>query len=47
MLGDSHRANEILDLNRELIDDPTHLIVGQMIELPEDARTSIRSTSRR
>jgi nucleoid-associated protein YgaU len=47
-LGDSHRVNEILDLNRDLIDDPTHLIVGQMLELPDDARTSVRrSTDRR
>jgi hypothetical protein len=28
MLGDSHRSSEILDLNRDLIDDPAHLIVG-------------------
>jgi nucleoid-associated protein YgaU len=42
MLGDSHRASEILDLNRSSIDDPSHLIVGQMIELPDDARTSVR-----
>jgi hypothetical protein len=41
-LGDSHRSNEILELNRDLIDDPSHLIVGQLIELPEDARTSVR-----
>jgi nucleoid-associated protein YgaU len=38
-LGDAHRADEILDLNRGLIADPTHLIVGQLIELPEDADT--------
>jgi nucleoid-associated protein YgaU len=42
MLGDSHRASEILDLNRDLIDDPTHLIVGQVLEMPEDARTTVR-----
>ena len=47
-LGDSRRADEILELNRGLIDDPTHLIVGQILELPEDARTTLhRSTSRR
>ena len=47
MLGDSHRANEILDLNRDLIDDPTHLTVGQMLELPDDARTSVRRSASR
>jgi nucleoid-associated protein YgaU len=36
-LGDAHRASEILELNRGLIDDPNRLIVGQLIELPEDA----------
>jgi nucleoid-associated protein YgaU len=44
-LGDAHRASEILDLNRGLIDDPNHLNVGQLIELPEDAdiqRATIR-----
>ncbi|MFI5457077.1 MAG: LysM peptidoglycan-binding domain-containing protein [Isosphaerales bacterium] len=47
-LDDSRRANEILELNRGIIDDETHLIVGQIIELPEDARTTLhRSTSRR
>ena len=38
-LGDARRAGEILELNRDLIDDPTHLIAGQLIELPEDADT--------
>ena len=47
MLGDSHRASEILDLNRDLIDDPSHLIVGQVIELPDDARPSVRRSARR
>jgi nucleoid-associated protein YgaU len=46
MLGDSHRGSEILDLNRDLIDDPAHLTVGQVIELPDDARTSVRRTRR-
>jgi len=47
-LDDSRRDNEILDLNRGIIDDPTHLVVGQILELPEDARTTLhRSTSRR
>jgi nucleoid-associated protein YgaU len=39
-LSDSRRADEILDLNRDIIDDPSHLIVGQILELPEDARTN-------
>ncbi len=47
MLGDSHRSSEILDLNRDLIDDPAHLIVGQVIELPDDARTSVRRSASR
>ena len=45
-LGDARRASEIRDLNREIIDDPGHLIVGQVLELPEDARP-LRATSRR
>ena len=45
-LGDPRRANEILDLNRDIIDDPAHLIVGQILELPEDARPA-RARSRR
>jgi len=40
-LDDSRRANEILELNRGLIYDSTHLIVGQILELPEDARTTL------
>ena len=47
MLGDSHRASEILQLNRDVIDDPAHLTVGQVLELPDDARTSVRRTARR
>jgi LysM domain len=47
MLGDSHRANEILDLNRDVIDDPSHLIVGQLLQLPDDARTSVRRSASR
>ena len=35
--GDSHRYREILDLNREVIDDPTRLVSGQSLILPEDA----------
>ncbi len=38
-LGDPRRASEILELNRNIIDDPTQLISGQFIELPEDADT--------
>ena len=45
-LGDSRRADEILDLNRDIIDDPGHLIVGQILDLPEDARPG-RARSRR
>ncbi len=45
-LGDSRRADEILDLNREIIDDPAQLVVGQLLELPEDARTSLRRSAR-
>ena len=45
-LGDPRRANEILDLNHDIIDDPAHLIVGQILELPEDARPA-RARSRR
>jgi nucleoid-associated protein YgaU len=36
-LGDSHRYREILDLNRDVIDDPTRLVTGQNLTLPEDA----------
>jgi nucleoid-associated protein YgaU len=36
-LGDSHRYREILELNRDVIDDPTHLVSGQTLTLPEDA----------
>jgi nucleoid-associated protein YgaU len=39
-LSDSKRADEILALNRDIISDPSHLIVGQILELPEDARTN-------
>ena len=44
MLGDSHRGNVILDLNSDLIDDPVHLTTGQLLKLPDDARTSVRRT---
>lgn len=37
-LGDAYRARQILELNRNLIDDPSHLTVGQLLELPVDAR---------
>ena len=46
-LGSSRRADEILELNRGLIDDPAQLVVGQVLELPEDARTSLRRPSSR
>ncbi len=38
-LGNPRRADEILEINREIIDDPNHLITGQRIQLPEDADT--------
>jgi nucleoid-associated protein YgaU len=47
MLGDSHRASEVLELNRDLIDDSSHLIVGQILQLPEDARTGVRRSASR
>jgi nucleoid-associated protein YgaU len=47
-LGDANRSTEILELNRELIDDPGHLPEGKVLTLPDDARTgSYRSASRR
>ena len=36
-LGDSRRAREILDLNRDAIPDPAHLTPGQVLDLPDDA----------
>ena len=36
-LGDSHRYKEILDLNRDDIDDPAHLTAGLVLTLPDDA----------
>lgn len=36
-LGDSRRAREILDLNRDAIPDPARLPVGQVLDLPDDA----------
>ena len=44
-LGDARRADEIYDINREVIADPTRLTPGQLLELPEDADTR-RVTSR-
>ncbi|MGE5754631.1 MAG: LysM peptidoglycan-binding domain-containing protein [Planctomycetaceae bacterium] len=41
-LGDSRRAGEILELNRDIIDDPNVLTEGQIIELPDDARIGHR-----
>jgi nucleoid-associated protein YgaU len=37
-LGNSRRADEIYQLNRDLIDDPQNLTPGQLIQLPDDAR---------
>ena len=45
-LGDARRASEIRDMNLRSSNDPGHLIVGQVLELPEDARP-LRATSRR
>ncbi len=42
-LGDSHRADEILELNRTVIKDPNDLTTGQEIKLPEDARVGRRA----
>ena len=42
-LGDSHRADEILELNRTVINDPNDLTTGQEIKLPEDARVGRRA----
>ena len=36
-LGDSHRAREILDLNRDVVPDPAHLEPGIVLNLPDDA----------
>ena len=44
-LGDPRRDKEILSLNRDIIDDPSNLITGQLLELPADA-DSRRVTSR-
>ena len=46
-LGDARRASEILELNRGLIDDPNQLVAGQVLELPEDARATIRKRASR
>ena len=37
-LGDSRRADEILELNDKVIDDPAQLVTGQILKLPEDAK---------
>jgi nucleoid-associated protein YgaU len=42
-LGDSRRARELLEMNRDVIDDPDHLTPGQVIDLPEDARPARRA----
>jgi hypothetical protein len=46
-LGNARRSNEILDLNRDIIDDPDNLIVGQILLLPDDAQVSIHRTTSR
>ena len=45
-LGDSRRADEILDLNSKILDDPAHLVIGQILELPEDAKLSVSPADR-
>jgi len=37
-LGDSRRADEILEMNKDTIPDPKRLTTGQMLYLPDDAR---------
>ena len=37
-LGTSRRADEILEKNSDVIDDPNNLIVGQVLEMPDDAK---------
>jgi nucleoid-associated protein YgaU len=44
-LGDSHRFEEILELNRDVVDDPYNLVPGQVLELPEDAKVGRRARS--
>jgi nucleoid-associated protein YgaU len=46
-LDDPRRAGEILELNDGIIRDPSHLVVGQILELPEDARTTLRRSASR
>jgi nucleoid-associated protein YgaU len=41
-LGDAHRSDEILELNRDQIDDPRRLTPGIMLVLPDDARVGRR-----
>ena len=41
-LGDPRRYREILEMNRDVIDDPAHLTVGQNLTLPEDATVGRR-----
>ena len=45
-VGDPNRAAEILELNRELIADPAQLTAGQVLNLPDDARTGSYQSSR-
>jgi nucleoid-associated protein YgaU len=37
-LGNSRRADEIYELNADAIDDPHHLVAGQILMLPNDAK---------
>jgi nucleoid-associated protein YgaU len=42
-LGDGRRADEILELNQDIIKDANNLTPGQMLALPDDARIGSRS----
>jgi nucleoid-associated protein YgaU len=45
-LGDSHRADEILDLNSSILKDSSDLVPGQVIELPSDAKLGVGAIDR-
>jgi nucleoid-associated protein YgaU len=39
-LGDARRAGEILELNRDVLEDPHQLVPGMTLRLPADARSN-------
>jgi nucleoid-associated protein YgaU len=43
-LGNSRRADEILELNADIVRDPSDLVVGQILALPEDADVATGSS---